>query len=335
MRPLQYVDPRDVKPLSLDRPALEVLVAAGLAPAPRSVLRALLESGEAPTPEARARAKAELQRRGLLLDASTRRSPEAELLHRSLEVLAAPEAEVRVESRRPGADPEEVAEETYFLAGDSVARVDYQDEGLGVHACLRADAFATRLSKLFQPSPAPAGFAPLALARSQVEAARLAWGESADASRTLARAVAVANVQRFDVEGGDAAGLIDVLLETEVLVEAEGALRLAPGVRPALAALWSGESHELVVRDLVDDAPADEPEGVGVASFFVVGPAGGRVIVDMSEVPLDDADAGGGGAGEDEALDSEMLQFTWLTREELSQSLEALLGLTGEPGATG
>lgn len=333
MRPPQFVDPRDVAPLRVDRAALEVLVESGLKLTPRSVLNALLESGSAPKSEALAAAKGELRRRGFALDARTRSEAAAALLWRSLELLAAPDAEVRINSQRPGADAAAEPERSYFLGADGIAPVTWLDEGLQLHAALRADAFATQLSKLFQPSPAPKDFAPLALTRSQVEAARLAWGEGATAAQSISRAQAVANVRKFDVEGGDAAGLIDLLLETRVVVEAAGALSLAPGVREALGALWSGESHELVVRDLVDGASADEPEGLGVASFYVVGPAGQRVILDMSEVPLDEA-AGGTEAptDADEALDSEVLQFTWLTRDEMSQSLEALLGLLPAPG---
>jgi hypothetical protein len=333
MRPLQFVDPRDVAPLRVDRAALEVLAESGLQLTPRSVLNALLDSGSAPDAEARVAAKSELQRRGLALDARTRPDAAAALLWRSLELVAAPDAEVRVASQRPGADEAAEPERSYFLGADGIAPVTWLDDGLEVHAALRADVFATQLSKLFQPSPAPKDFAPFALTRSQVEAARLAWGEGATAAQSVTRAQAVANVRKFDVEGGDAAGLVELLLQTQVVVEAAGVLSLAPGVREALAALWSGESHELVVRDLVDDASPDEPEGVGVASFYVVGPAGQRVILDMSEAPLDEA----GGEGEapaqaaaDEALDSEVLQFTWLTRDEMGQSLEALLGLLPE-----
>jgi hypothetical protein len=330
MRPPEFVDPRDVTPLKLDRAALEVLVAAGLKLTPRSVLHALLESGAAPDAEARAAARSALEKRGLVFDARTRSSAAGALLQRSLEVLAAPDAEVRIASQRPGETEPTDAERAYFLGGDGIAPATYLDEGLEVHAALRADAFATQLSKLFQPSPAPKDFTPMALTRSQVEAARLAWGKST-ASTSVTRAQAVDNVRKFDVEGGDASGLVDLLVETQVLVEAKGELSLAPGVRDALAAIWSGESHELVVRDLVDDASPDEPEGLGVASFYVAGPSGQRVIVDMSEVPLDATEGDPGKeapADADEALDSEVLQFTWLTRDELNQSLEALLGLS-------
>ena len=329
----KFVDPRDVKPLELGRAALELLVEAGLKPSPRSVLSALLESGESTDTAARIAARKALEGRGLLLDASARPGPEAALLQRSLEVLAAPEAEVRLESRKPGAQDAEEEDRSYFLAGDGVAPVTYLDDGLQVHAALRADAFAAQLSKLFQPSAAPGDFAPLALMRSQVEAARLAWGLGTAASQSVPRAQAIENVKRFAPEGGDAAGLLDVLVETEVLVEANGTLSLTPAARYALAAIWSGESHELMVRDLADDASPDEPEGVGLASLYVAGPAGQRVIVDLSEVPLDGSEGappeGSDAATDpDEALDSELLQFTWLTRDELNQSLEALLGLS-------
>lgn len=329
MRPPQFVDPRDVKPLLLDRAAVEALVGSGFAVAPRSVLADLLASDEAPTDAQREAAGKELGRRGVLVGAGARPSPEGALLLRSLEIVAQPEAEVRVESTTRGSEGPEVSETAYFLQGDGAAPVAFRPAALEVRAALRADALAAQLSKLFQPGPQPRDFAPVALARSQVEAATLVFGEGADASGSLTRDEALANLKKAGVDGADAAALVDVLVATGVLEDAGGALSIVPALRAALAAVWSGESHQLVVRDLDDDARDEDPEGVGLASFLVVGRAGRRVILDASEA-LDGESVEEAPADPDEALDTEVLQFSWLTREEMDQSLAVLLAL--DPG---
>lgn len=328
MRPDAFVDARDVLPLPIGRAALEVLVEGGLSVAPRSALSVVLANEDEPTAEQRDAARKELKRRGLAQGPSARPSPEGALLLKALEVVAQPDAELQVESKRKG-DEEPTTESVYYLAGDSVAHVTWVEERLQVYAAVRAEAFATQLSKLFQPTEPPAGFTPLALSRSQVEATTLVFGDDADVARPLPRTDALAHLEAAGVDDAMAAGLIDVLVETGVVSLSDGALVLNPGVREAMRAVWSGESHELVVRDLVDDAPEDEPEGVAVASFYASGPPGQRLIIDVSEALDEESEPNAEAAADpEEALDTEVLQFTWLSRAELYASLEALLGLT-------
>ncbi|MBX7097406.1 MAG: hypothetical protein K1X89_06830 [Myxococcaceae bacterium] len=327
MRPDAFVDARDVPPLHVGRATLEVLVESGLVVAPRSALSVVLATEETPTAAQRDVARAELQRRGLAQGPSARPSAEGALLLKALEIVAQPDAELQLESKRRG-DQEPSTESVHYLMGDGVAAVSWVDERLQVHAAVRAETFATQLSKRFQPSEAPAGFEALALSRSQVEATTLVFGDDADVARPLPRAEALAHLQAAGVDDAMAAGLVEVLAETGVVSVAGETLVLNPGVREAMRAVWSGESLELVVRDLTDDAPDDEPEGVAVASFYVSGPPGQRLIVDVSEALDEQSEPNDQAASDpDEALDSEVLQFTWLTRAELHASLEALLGL--------
>jgi hypothetical protein len=327
MRPVQFVDARDVAPLRLGQAALEWLVQhKHLRLSAGSPLHFLVDEESPSTKQAQEAAVQAFKARGLHFGGTARPAPEPALLLRALEVLAQPERELSVE-QHSGAEDGSQPPQLWFLRGDEVARLAYVTQGVEVYAAHSRDLLATALSKLLVPSVAPQAFEPVSLTRAQVQAAAQVWG--GQASAPVPRSTAVERLCAAGLPRPDAEQLLASLVEAQVATESGKALTLTAAARTVFEPVWNGQSVELLIRDLpLEPLEGDEEPDEREGSLLVVGAPGSRLIVDtlpadlLSEDSETDSDADSGEEADDDAL-----QFSWLTREELQLALAALLEL--------
>lgn len=309
MRPVQFVDARDVEPLKLELAALAWLLEhRHLTLSQGSPLHFLAEDSAAATEQARAQAQQALRARGLLYGGSAVPAPGPALLQRALEVLARPQRRLSVEQRLGAAAPQ--PKQLWFLRGEQAARLVHRSAGLEVHAAQGRDLLATALSKLLQPSAAPALFVPVELTRLQLQAAAQVWGQHAGAPAP--RAVALERLRAAGLPAADAKALLDECLGVGLAREHQGALALTPAALAALQPVWSGHRVELLLRDLPQEPLEDEEALQGrEAALVAVGPPGSRLLVEA--VPA--------------VAREDTVRLSWLTREKLGEALTVLLQL--------
>jgi hypothetical protein len=321
MRPVQFVDARDVAPLRLGQAALEWLVLhKHLRLSAGSPLHFLVDEESPSTKPAQEEAVQAFKARGLHFGGTARPAPHAALLLRALEVLAQPERELSVE-QHSGTQGEAQPPQLWFLRGDEVARLAYVTEGVEVYAAHSRDLLATALSKLLVPSAAPPAFEPVSLTRAQVQAAAQVWGASALAP--VPHSTAVERLCAAGLARAAAEQLLGSLVEAQVATASGEALALTAAARTVFEPIWNGQSLELLIRDLpLEPLEGDEEPDEREASLLVVGAPGSRLIVDTLPADLLSEDTAPGEEADDDAL-----QFSWLTREELQLALAALLEL--------
>jgi hypothetical protein len=194
----------------------------------------------------------------------------------ALDVLAQPEALVRVRVVEPGQPPSDVA----LLVKARVAAPFLFDEGtLLVGPARPLEALASVLAEQARHD-GPLSGQQVLVWPATLKVLTLVWGGGQDASQRVPRAEAE---RRLAGEGRTAATVakaLDELVAGGVLLASGDALEIVPAYRPFLDRVWSG--HALQIEFLtVMGAPSLEAVLVQTGPrLLFVGPAGDRILDD-------------------------------------------------------
>jgi hypothetical protein len=242
-------------------------VAQGLQAAAVSPLRV---RAEAASVEAAERARAA---RAVRLDGP----PTAQEPYRqALDVIARPEALVRVRVAEPGQPPSDVA---VLVKGGVAAPFLFDDGTLLVGPARPLESLASSLAEQARHEGPLAG-QQILVWPATLNVLTLVWGRDQDASKSIARAEAERRLAGDGRSAATVAKAIDELIAGGVILASGDALRIVEAYRPFLDRVWSG--HALQLESLpVEGAPSLEAVLVQAGPrLLFVGAAGDRLLND-------------------------------------------------------
>ncbi|MET0555577.1 MAG: hypothetical protein ABW221_21225 [Vicinamibacteria bacterium] len=242
-------------------------VAEGLQATAVSPLRV---RADAPSVEAAERA---LASRAVRLDGP----PTAEDPYRqALDVIAQPEALVRVRVVEPGQEPSDVA---VLVKGGAAAPFLFDDGTLLVGPARPLEAIAASLAGQ-AGHDGPLSGQQILVWPATLKVLTLVWGRDQDASKRIARAEAE---RRLAGEGRSAetvAKAIDELVAGGVILAAGDGLEIVEAYRPFLDRVWSGHALQIEFLPVLGAPSLDAVLVQTGPRLLFVGPAGDRILND-------------------------------------------------------
>jgi hypothetical protein len=192
----------------------------------------------------------------------------------AIDVLARPEAYVRLLILTPGQEDEEVI--GILVRQGKAASFSLRDDSLHVGRAQSLAAFVDSLA------PALTHTGPLAggeawLWPSVIQILTGLWQEQPDPARPLARAAVIEKLTTPEFPAREAESFVQgVVASGAVRVEGDQ-LVVEPGLRPWLALLWSGHAVQIEYHALAADVPLETAIEVPGPHLLFMGPAGQRV----------------------------------------------------------
>jgi len=301
-------DPFATGSLRLTLAALECLADLELlAIAPFSPLSFLLGEARRTLPEEREAARPDVVH-ALCFGSRTRHA---------LEILARPDARVRIADLSPSAPP---AVRVFHLAGEWAAAGQFEAGAFSVGPPVAVGALAHAIFHRLRDDPPQHGSA--LLWPSQIEFAGLIWSQgSVRACEPVPLSAARMAFAKWNCTPEQGEQALTWLEQTQFIERASDSVRLRPPNDYWLDLLWSGHSTELEYLRLLSDRVPTEEELNSIAEEAVfVGPPGRRVLRDVLRGEEIAAEFGEDSAAYDPPED-QLVALTYMPADELYTTL--------------
>ena len=259
--------------LVLGVPAAQA-VAAKLEASPASPLRERPPGAAAGAAADRSAAQRELAAKGVSLESPA--TAEAAPYREALDVLAQPEALVRVRILEPGLEPGDIA---VVVRAQKAAAFAIRDQSLLVGPARDLDALAASLADQARHEGPLVG-QQIVLWPAALKVLSLVWGRDQDASKEIARTEAE---KRLAGEGRPAEKVkaaLDELVAGGIVVAAGDALGIVAAYRPFLDRVWSGHGLQLEYLLFAGASSFEQVLAGNGPRLLFMGPPGDRVLND-------------------------------------------------------